>query len=327
MNRQRPVNDARPLSHARGRRRAVSPAHVYTPMPPMIPEVAHLRRQSAHRKYIKALRYVRYLWICAGVLLIAFAMMVVIALCISPRFWIFRLEVHGAETLSTAEVIRLACLPAKSNYYRTSLRELEQRILREPRVQTVEIHRQSVGVLDIALHERQAVCQVGHSQPLTYLDRDGYLFVRPFPPAFPVPVAERLPAPTRADFARPHVDGAYAAVLSCLAALRDKAPNDPELPVTRLLLNPQGKLVLVLRQGTRIYLGDPDDLTRKMLVVRKTVVEAQQQGYALDNLDYIDAKVIERVASQDDGKDAGRTITLGAVYKPKNELGKEAIAQ
>ena len=116
----------------------------------------------------------------------------VIALCFSPRFWIYRLEVHGNETISADEVIRLAQLPAESNYYRTTLHDLERRILFQPRIQAVTVRRQSVGVLAIDVHERQAVCQLGHTLPLTYLDNSGCLFVRPIPPVFPVPVVEGL---------------------------------------------------------------------------------------------------------------------------------------
>ena len=111
--------------------------------------------------------------------------------------------------------------------------------------------------------------------------------------------------------------------MRCLDALRETAANVPLLAVTRLVLNPQGKLVLVLVQGTRVYLGDPEDLTRKLWVVRNTVSEAQQQGYPLDNLAYIDARIIERVASVDNGERCQSRDQPGAVFKPRIELGQE----
>ncbi len=223
------------------------------------------------------------------------AIEVVIALCCSPRFWIYRLEASGGETISGDDIIRLAQLPAESNYYRTSLRELEERIAREPRVQQATVRRQSVGVLAIDVAERVCACRLGHMLPLTYLDADGHLFERPIPPAFPVPVLEGVAVPATAKQGAVLTGDATVGVLRCLAALRDKSPDDPDLSVTRLVVNRQGKLILVLAQGTRIYLGDPDDLVRKIWVVRKTVVEAHKQGYPLDNLQYIDAQIIERV--------------------------------
>jgi len=291
---------------------------MYTPMPPMNPEVARLRRQAAQRKYMKGLRYVRCLWGVAGLLLIILLVEVAVAMCFSPRFWVYRLEVTGNETLTNAELIRLTRLPAKSNYFRTSLHELAKRVLQEPRVQRVAVRRLNVGVLGIEVAERQPVCRLGHTLPLTYLDAEGNLFIRPIPPTVPVPEVEGVQVPPDGKLGKQLKVPGASAVVNCLAAYRNnKEPDDPELMISRLVMTPEGKLIMVVTQGTRIYLGDPTDLERKMWVVRKTVQEAQKKGFPLENIDYIDAKVIERLTSSDDNKDPNHPMSLGAVFKPR----------
>lgn len=281
----------------------------------MNPEVAVLRRQSAQRKYNKALSYVRFLWTFAGLLLIALLIEVVIALCFSPRFWIYRMDVTGEESLTSAEVIRLTHLPAESNFYRTSVRELAKRISREPRVQRVAVRRQNIGVLGIEVTERQPACRLGWTTPLTYLDADGYLFTRPKPPTAPVVVVEGVNLPTPLRPGKRLTTDHVTELLACLTALRNTPADLPALDVTRLVISPRGGVTLKLRQGTRVYLGPPEDFERKIWVVRKTVIDAQSKGYSLDKLDYIDAKIIDRFASPDDNGNDKKTV-LGAFFKP-----------
>lgn len=117
MKRRSNVNDTRlPSSHARKQSSEGAGTELYTPLPPMNPEVARLRRQAAQRKYLKGLRYVRVLWAIAAVLLFMLVIEVVLALCFSPRFWIFRVVVQGNETIAEGDVLRLLRLPVESNY-------------------------------------------------------------------------------------------------------------------------------------------------------------------------------------------------------------------
>ena len=307
-----------PLTNRHLRNGSVRTA-VYTPLPPMNPKVAHLRRQSAHRRYVRGLRYARCLWGSAGVLLLALLIEVVLALSFSPRFRIYRLEVTGVDSLTAAEVIRLAHLSLKSNYYRISLREVAERICTEPRVQSAAVRRLNVGVLGIEVTERNPVCRLGQTLPLTYLDADGYLFTRPSPPSAPVPVVEGISVARGSQpgkrLATDHVDG----VLDCLAAMRGNTADGPPLHVARLVVSPPGDTTLVLNEGPKVFLGRPEDFTRKIWVVRNTIRTAQEKGYPLPTLEYIDAKIIERLPNPDDGKN-GVSPVLGANFKPKTNV-------
>jgi len=282
-----------------------------------------LQRQSAQRKYLKALRYVRMLWAIVIVLLFILSIEVVLAMCFSPRFWIYRVVVQGNETIAVDDVLHLLHLPAKSNYYRAPLRELATRVQREPCLRQVIVRRLGVGVLGVDIFERIPVCRLGHTLPLTYLDADGYLYTRPFPPNTPVPIIEGVTVPADAKLGKPLHNSAITGILACLTALREKHQNDQELLADLLVMTPQEQLILVLRENTRVYLGTADDLLRKIWVVRHTIKEAQAQGYSLSNIQYIDAKVIERVPNANDNNDPEHTTSLGAVFKPRVENGQK----
>jgi len=281
----------------------------------MNPEVARLRRQSAHRKYVKRLRYVRVLWGFAGILLLALAVEVIIAVCISPRFWIYRLDVTPGETLSTPEIVRLMALPAQTNYYRAPLSQLSARIeQREPRVWHAIIHRKATGILTVEIQERLAQCRFGYDTPPRYLDGVNILFTRPVSPTPPVPVVEGVALNPPGVFGKPVSDERAHQVADCLAAVRQVFPESPGLEIARIIVAPTDRMTLVLRQGTQIFLGFPKDFSEKMWVVQKIIVYASNAGYALDQLEYIDARTPELSAG------------LGGHYKPKQETTEQTAA-
>jgi hypothetical protein len=279
-----------------------------TLLPPMNPAVAHLRRQSAHRKYTQRMRYVRLLWLVAFVVLGLVLAEVVVTLCVSPRFWIYRLEVRGTDTLPAQEVIRLAAIPPQSNWCRTSLTEVAARVRQDARVAGVSVRRGAVGVLLIEVTERQAVCRIGFERPPRYLDAQGVIFWRPVAPSGGVPVVEGLALPRRVRGGVRMTDARTRQALACLREVRLVAEDGPTLEVTRVIVGVHDRLTLVLRSGTRIILGWPRDLRAKLWVAQKTIVQASTAGYALDQLDYIDVKVI--TAPTD----------IGAAYRPKPAL-------
>ncbi len=272
----------------------------------MNPEVARLRRQSVQRKYRKHMRYVRLLWSVVGVLLALLALEVITAICFSPRFWISRISVTGTETLSDNDVIRLVNLrDPHSNFYRTAKHALAARVCGEPRVESAQVHWGEIGELVVAVQERQAVCRLGYTDPPRYLDTHGILFTRDPAPTIPVPAVEGLPpaamtAPFGAHLTQPETQS----VLDMLATLRAQS-GDAVIDVTRVKLDAHGGLTLVLRPGTRVFLGQPDNLAVKVQAMHEVILRASVAGYPLDGLDYIDVRVLTKLTD------------LGAAYKPK----------
>lgn len=266
------------------------------PLPPMNPEVAHLRRKSAQRKYVRRLRYVRILWAIAGVLLVLLMAEVLVALCFSPRFWIYRIEVTGGDTLTMPEIIRLINLPEGTNFYRVSLGRLAERLRAgEPRVLAATVRRGAVGCLAVQVQERRPLCRIGDTQPALYLDNQRVLFSRPTAPTPPVPVVDGVAFPTPATAFGKRVDALHVRdVINSLQAMHEVFPKEQGLDVARVIVAPTGRISLVLRQGTQIWLGQPRELTAKMWVVNNTIIAASAQGNTLEQLEYIDARNITR---------------------------------
>ncbi|HEY3377961.1 MAG TPA: FtsQ-type POTRA domain-containing protein [Armatimonadota bacterium] len=265
-----------------------------TYLPTMNPEVARLRRLAAQRKLRKRLRQVRLLWAIIGALVVVLLFEVLAALLFSPRFWVYRITTTGMDTLTAGEVIRLMHVPAHSNYYRTSLRTLASRISAEPRVAAAVVKRGAIGVLTVDIQERQAVCQVGETIPPLYLDAAGYVFTRPAPPDTPVPVVEGLKAPApKAIIGKRFDDAAAATVLACLAQLRIPTKG-VALDITRIVVADNGWINLVLRQGTLILIGAPDELPVKAWCIKQAIIQASSEGHALEQVDYINVRVVNK---------------------------------
>jgi len=283
----------------------------------MNPEVARLRRDSVKRKYRKHMRHLRLLWSAVVVLLAALIGEVVLVLWFSPRFWINSIVVQGNDSLREGDVVKLVALHnPRSNFYRTSLHTLAHRVQQESRVESAQVHRGAIGQLVVTVHERQAVCRIGYGRLPLYLDAAGVLFTRSPAPPLPVPVVEGLPpAVSTSKLGVPMQQPAVTNVLEALTALRDTASSSNPIVVARVKIGAHGELTLVLRQGTRVYLGYPNDLTTKMRAMQQVIVRASADGFPLDQLAYIDVKVLEKLTD------------IGAAYKPKTTNAQEAVQQ
>lgn len=284
-------------------------------LPPMNPELARVRRVRMRQRHVRAVRFVRFLW---GIAVLLFALLLVEAVVViltSPRFWVYRVDAPAADTLTTAEIIRLAAVPPETNYYSINLGAVSKRIeAGDPRVHRAHVRKGAVGVLDIRIEERQPLVQLGHGEPPRYLDADSVLFTRPGALATPVPVVEGLPRalPTRAFGARLGGDARIRAVQSCLREMDRLFAEFGPLEIARVVLAPNGRMTLVLRQGTRIMLGDPIDFYTKLYAVRGSIIDASKSGFALQQLEYID------VSNTD------RPVGMGAVWKERH--GEEGAA-
>ena len=257
-------------------------------------EVARLRRQSAQRKYIKRMRLVRLLWALAMVTLVGLCIEVLVAVGFSPRFWIYRLDVKPMETLTRVEVVKRMALPEGSNFYRVSLREMEKRIGVDPRVAHAQVTRGTIGVLRVAVRERQPVCQIGYTDPPVYMDARGYVFMRPHPPNEQVVIIEGVKLPTYRSIAGKRLQNARVKSVQATLAHLSRGQGEGTLDIARILVGQDGWITLVLKQGTQVFVGHYQDLDiqQKSWYIEKAIVAASEKGYALVDLDFIDVRYV-----------------------------------
>lgn len=258
----------------------------------MNPQVAHVRRKAANRRYRKRLRIVRLLWAVSGLLLVALLVEVLLATCFSPRFWVHAITVRGTDSLTDAEVIRLVALPARSNFFRAPLGRLAERVMADPRVDTATVSRGDVGELIVDVRERAALCRLDGVRPAVYLDEHGVLFYRRRAPETPVPVVEGLNIPVRdLHLGQALTQDAAGQVRDCLSALQDDSLGKAKLAVSRVKLA-NGVVTLVLRQGTKVFLGPPRDFRVKTWFLHTFIVQASNDGLALDQIEYFDLSAV-----------------------------------
>jgi cell division septal protein FtsQ len=260
--------------------------------PPMNPEVARLRRKAAERKYRQRVRIVRLLWATAGLLLLVLFIEGLIALGFSPRFWVYRIEVRQAETLTNAEVIRRMALPRHSSYFRAPLGRLARRIETEPRVAQAWVRRGELGVLVADVQERTAVCRLGFTAPPIYLDAAGIAFTRPVPPESPVPVLEGVVPKTLPVLGKVVALKPVTQTLACLRALRETAKDRAPLAVSRVVVGLNGGFTLILPAGTKVFLGAPERFPLKLWMLQQAVLKASQDGYSLNRIKYFDVRYV-----------------------------------
>lgn len=271
----------------------------------MNPEVARLRRKSAQRKQRKRIRLVRLHWVLAGALLLALIIQGLWALAFSPRFWIYNIVVNDTDTMSSTDVIRLMQVPKHSNYYRISLRDLADRIHRDPRVEQVTVRHGEIGVLAVEVRERQPICQLGVLAPALYMDEAGYVFSRPTPPATPIPIIEGLKLPRKNVLGTQLTTPSAKQVLACLREVQ-RTSTELAKSLLRVHVDENGWINMVLRQGTQLFIGEPDDIPFKVWCIRTAIIQASNEGYSLDRLVYINVRFVD--------KETGTAAT----YLPKN---------
>ncbi len=264
-----------------------------TPLPPMNPEVANVRRRAYDRKYRKSLRAARLLWGLVVLLLLALLIEILVATCASPRNWVYRIEVRGVETLTAHEVIRLMALPPRSNFFRAPLPALAARLAAEPRVRAARVTRGEVGVLVATVRERQAICRLDYTRPPVYMDADGVLFTRPTAPDPPVPAVEGLKLNyARLTLGQPLATAPAAHVRACLAAVNNPNLGASRIRPARVQVTPDGNYTLILHTGTKVFLGKPVNFGLKTFTLQQGIVQASADGYALDAIAYFDLRYV-----------------------------------
>jgi hypothetical protein len=261
-----------------------------TPLPPMNPQVAHVRRKAANRRYRQRLRMVRLRWAVSGLLVVVLLVEVLLATCFSPRFWVHSINVRGAQILTDIDVIRLMGLPARSNFFRAPLGALAKKIAADPRVESATVTRGEVGVLQVDVRERAALCRLDGVRPAVYMDGHGVLFYRRSAPETPVPVVDGLPVKIgEMRLGAPLTQETALQVRECLTALHDESLGKARLPVSRVRIDAKaGTFTLILRSGTKVFLGPPRQFRVKTWFLHTFIVQASRDGLALDQIDYFD---------------------------------------
>jgi cell division protein FtsQ len=185
----------------------------------------------------------------------------------SPLFDLRSLRVEGAEHLSFPQVTRLSGLTEETNVLWLSAGTVERRLERNPWILDAVLSRRLPGGVTIKIRERVPTAVTGGPQPML-IAADGMVLGA-------APRSVRLPA-----------------IAAPTAAVRvgQRLPVSPELAVAAALPlelgrrvaavahDPDGSLVLQMRDGTRVLYGNGLDVRAKAEAVRAVLAWAASHG-------------------------------------------------
>jgi len=207
----------------------------------------------------------------AGVLLAAYLFLH------SPFFAVERVDILGANLVSEEEVLRLAGVEYGDNLPRIDPQRVRRRLEEDPRIGAARVRRIPPGRLVLEIEERLPVAMVPYADGFLFIDSEGKLLAadrrsRPGLPAVTgVPlerIGRHLPPPEGLVIAADVASRLPAGLLGNVAEIHVGDPND----------------VLVLtRDGKPIFLGEPVDVERKLLIAESLLAqEAGRSAAAVD---------------------------------------------
>jgi cell division protein FtsQ len=175
---------------------------------------------------------------------------------------------------------------------RLSTGMIERRLAALPYVRSVHVYRRFPHSLEVQVEEYEAVARVRTSDGREWLVGDTG---RVLEEAKPRDKSLPLVVPGTQSSVQPgqQVSALAVAALPVAVLLRD-ADVAATLPaVDRISVTTGNGLVVHLRGGAELRLGEPSDLKRKMMVGAKIIQQYLRDGKTLK---YIDASVVDRVA-------------------------------
>jgi len=203
----------------------------------------------------------------------------------SQVFAVENVVVRGAEQLTAARVTELAAVPEGATLLRMSTDDIEDRLLKDPWIESARADRDFPDTLVISIDERTPVAVVdGGGAELWLIDGEGYWLGR------------RSAEQTGSDLMIRDVEGldARAGRRTANEALRNALAMiegiSPELrQITRVISAPTiDKTALITQTDVEIFFGSADDIGQKDRIVRQIL--ADEQGRVV----YINVRSIDR---------------------------------
>jgi cell division protein FtsQ len=233
-------------------------------------------RRPAHSRALLVLRFMIGLTIVA-VVATAVAMSAHRYAVTSSRFALRRVEVKGGKRIGPDQAERVAGLTLGTNLFALDTQAAEQKLLKNPWVQSARVFRELPGTLKVELSEREAVAIASITDGLYVVSAEGEPFKR-LEPADPVdlPVVTGIsPSGLARDRAR-ELDRLERG-LEVLRQYR-RLKLERVYPAQEVHLEPGGSVRLIIgSEGITLSLGR-DSLRQRLLMAERVVTETRAAG-------------------------------------------------
>jgi cell division protein FtsQ len=194
-------------------------------------------------------------------------------------------EVRGNHQLDTGYIVQLSQVNASTHLLRMDKGEVVANLKRDPWIKSASVERHFPSRVVLEVEERVPVAQVASSEGYFLVDETGCLIAGCDAPRKGLLLLEGLPLeglePGR-NLGCPEFELARVTISEMPEGLKER--------MSALRISPGKKIVLVAKEGFYVYLGEGEDLARKMEVALLIIEEVLRRYGAIE---YIDVTVPE----------------------------------
>jgi len=214
------------------------------------------------------------LLVALGGVAVALAYVVLRLPALRPR----TIVVTGNAVVSREAILARAEIDAQHNMWLQNVKAIAARVETIPYIADVEVHRRPPGTMILAVTERVPFAVLTYGSDRVLVDRT----LRVLGPA---QAASRLPV-LAAAFSPDLAPGAFVAD-PAIEALRDdeEALAAANVDASRLWHDKYGDLVVELRGGVRVLLGDERDAQKKIPLVNPILQQVGRTGRGIATID------------------------------------------
>ena len=201
--------------------------------------------------------------------IIAIIVAIIVFALVAPIFNITQIEVNGTSHVSKENVINLSGVKIGENIFKVN-KKIEYNIKENTYIDTVEYKRKLPSTLLINVTERTIKYQINIINSYIYIDKNGYILENSTVKK-EVPVIIGLNIDTNKILELKRLNTQDLEELNNLNKIVDAAKSI-EIEKTISTINIENKneyIIYIESQNKRIYIGDNNNLTNKMLYVKK----------------------------------------------------------
>lgn len=183
----------------------------------------------------------------------------VLALLTSPWFYVRNTRVEGAESIPENEIVRDLQLDPRTNIFLVDKHNLRKRVLRNPVIEDVGIHRRLPGTLVVRTKERKAQVLLRVNDVLYEVDSKGVPFRVADAKKPGMLVIDYHPS-LQIRLGKPIRSGLFDTAKDCLLI----AKSTKNLGAIGITVDQNRDLCLNTPDGFRVILGRPEQLEEKL---------------------------------------------------------------
>jgi len=210
----------------------------------------------------------------AVVFILLFASLVFVT-TVSPLFHAKTINIDGESTLKEGKVLELAGIDGGTNLLWLSGSAVSERLTADPWIASVEVDKRLPSTLTITIAERHAVAQMGTGHDWILIAEDGTA-LEPSRRVLDLPEIQGAPAPGLGS-ADERSTPAAKAIAALTGATREA--------VERVIIEEDGTLRMILRDGGRVEYGAADRFDEKGQAIGGVVSWATENGATIKTLD------------------------------------------